>query len=129
MQVWFLTAHSNYHPHSFNQFARLGMSWQSSVRSLLRDLKRSKASTPSELQLEHLHVEVTESDEDIAWDNIHPVSDIIGNEKGRLSTFFMNLVLRDAETARFCSEYVAAALIEWITDLSRQTAEKIHIRR
>ncbi len=105
------------------------MPWQSSVRSLLRDLKRSKNSTPSELQLEQLHVEAYESDGEIAWDNIHSVGDIIGGEKGRSSTFFMDLVLRDAKTARFCSEYVSSVLVGWITVLSQQTAEKLQVNR
>lgn len=105
------------------------MSWQSSVRSLLRDLKRSKNSTPSELQSEQLHVEAYESDGEIAWDNIHSVGDIIGGEKGRSLTFFMDLVLRDAKTARFCSEYVSSVLVGWITVLSQQTAERLQVNR
>jgi len=94
------------------------MSWQSSIRSLLRDLGRSNTSTPSGLQLEQLHVEAYKSDGEITWDNMYSIGDIIGGEKGRSSTFFMDLALRDAKTTRFCSEYVSSVLVDWITVLS-----------
>ncbi len=65
----------------------------------------------------------------MAWENIHSVGDIIGAEKGRSATFFMDLMLRDAETARFHSKYVSSVLARWITDLSQQAAEKIQVNR
>lgn len=105
------------------------MSWHSSVRSLLRDLRRSNTSTPSERQLEQLHIEAYNSDGEIAWANMQAVGGVVGGRKGRSSTFLMDLALRDATTARFCSEYVSSVLFGWITVLSQQTTEEIQVSR
>jgi hypothetical protein len=105
------------------------MSWQSSVRSLLRDLRCSLNSTPSELQLEQLHVEAYESDGETGWDNLHSVGDIIGDENGRAETFLMDLSLRHAKTTRFCSEYLSSILVGWITALAQQSTDKIQFNR
>ncbi|CZT12557.1 uncharacterized protein RCO7_11466 [Rhynchosporium graminicola] len=112
------------------------MSWQSSARSLLYDLSRSKSSkssTPTDLQLERLYIEAADESEDSeregVWNDMYPIADMIGGEKGRKRTFFMNLILRDAVSSRYCSEYVSSVLVDWMRVLSQQTAREIHVKQ
>jgi len=63
------------------------------------------------------------------WNNIHPIGDIIGGEEGRKSSFFMDLLLRDAKGVRFCSDYVSSILVDWIALLSQQATQTIQVNR
>lgn len=105
------------------------MSWLTTVRSLLRNLKRTKTSSPSKVQLEQLHVGTHESDELCGLENIDLVGDFVRNDEHRIETHSMEIILRDARSARFCSECVSSLLVSWITILSRHAVDKLHITR
>lgn len=105
------------------------MSWLPTVRSLLRDLERTKTSSPSELQLQQLHVETHENDEQFGLGNIEPIADFISSEDCRAEKRGMEVMLRHSKSARFCSDFISAHMASWIADLLQQAADKLQITR
>ena len=79
------------------------MSRLTTIRSLLRNLKRTKTSSPSKVQLEQLHVEMHESDELCGLENIDLVGDFVRNDEHQIETHGMEVILRDERSARFRS--------------------------
>jgi hypothetical protein len=75
------------------------MSWLTTIRSLLRNLKRTKTSSPSKVQLEQLRVETHESDELCGLENIDLDGDFVRNDGHRIGTHGMEIILRDERSA------------------------------
>jgi hypothetical protein len=70
-----------------------------------------------------------ESDKLSGLFNIDTVGDFIGNEERRAETYCMDIILRNAKSARFFSDYVSGLLVSFITDLSQHASDKLQITR
>ncbi|KAJ8062399.1 hypothetical protein OCU04_008940 [Sclerotinia nivalis] len=102
------------------------MSWIKDVRTLLRDLKRSKSASPNEMQLEQLHIETLDIDDQHILDNIEPVWDYLTSDGCLSGVNTMEIILSGTWSALFCSEYVSALLTRGITTLSEQASHGLH---
>jgi len=105
------------------------MSWFKCVRTFLRDLKRSGSSSPSALQLEKLHVETFQSDEDSILENIDPIWNFISVDEHLEEIHGAEVLLSDPKSAQHCSNYVSSLLVNWSTALSHQATVQLQITR
>ena len=104
------------------------MPWLTTVRSLLRDLLHTKASSPSQVQLEHLHVEMYETYELLGLENIELIRSFIENDDfaGCASEY---VEFFELSSAHRCSSFVSMVLCKCIAFLSRQAADKLYYHR
>ena len=102
------------------------MSTLTTIRSLLSNLKRSKASSPDEAQLKQLHVEMCESDEmaaPIGLENIDTIGDFVSSEVCQAETRLMDAMLAGKESAQYNSGCISSLLASWIRPLARKVAD------
>ncbi|CAD6442611.1 2856d557-0eb4-4541-88e7-be29367e0041 [Sclerotinia trifoliorum] len=105
------------------------MSWLKSVRTFLRDLRRFKSASPDEMQLEQLHIETFDINDQHTFDNIEPVWDILMSDNCLSEVYCLETLLRGVKGALFFSECVSSLLASWITTLSQEASHNFHIAR
>lgn len=108
--------------------------WLSTVRVLLRDLKRAERHTnvakPSKLQLELLNITIRHTHEISGLENICVIEEFLSNNTRRRETDCMVALFRPKMSADFCSKYVASILLGWIAeDISQQFVDSVRIKR
>jgi len=108
--------------------------WLSTVRVLLRDLRRAERHTniakPSKSQLELVNITIRHTHDVSGLENIGIIEEFLSNDTRRRETDCMVALFRPKMSADFCSKYVAAILFGWIAeDISQQLVDSVRIKR
>jgi hypothetical protein len=108
--------------------------WLSTVRVLLRDLRRAERHTniakPSNSQLERLNITIRHTHDVAGLENLGVIEEFLSNDTRRRETECMVALFRPKMSADFCSKYVASILFGWIAeDILPQLVESVRIKR
>jgi hypothetical protein len=108
--------------------------WLSTVRVLLRDLRRAERHTniakPSKSQLELLNVTIRHTHDVSVLENICVINEFLSNDNRRRETDCIVALFRPKMSADFCSKYVASILFRYIVeDISQLFVNSVRIKR
>jgi hypothetical protein len=108
--------------------------WLSTVRGLLRDLRRAERHTniakPDKSQLELLNITIRHTYDIYGLENICIIEKFLNDDTRRRETDCMVALFRPKMSADFCSKYVSSILFGWIADdMSRQIVDSVRIKR
>ncbi|KAF8862546.1 hypothetical protein BDZ45DRAFT_686681 [Acephala macrosclerotiorum] len=104
--------------------------WLTTVRSILRDLRRANTAKPDESQLELLNITIRQTYDLSGLENICIIEEFLNEEPRKQERDCMMALFRPKMSADFCSKYVSSLLFGWIAeDLSQQIVDSVRIKR
>ncbi|KAF4629207.1 hypothetical protein G7Y89_g8939 [Cudoniella acicularis] len=104
--------------------------WLTTVRSILRDLRRANTAKPDESQLELLNITIRQTYDLSGLENICIIEEFLNDDPRKEETDCMVVLFRPKMSADFCSKYVSSLLFGWIAeDISQQIVDSVRIKR